>query len=107
VPLAEPASEIFLADCRERIGPELTRAGARVLGWYRTEYAPNNFPRLPVREGDHVVVDDNVIELPSTGGKRGRRTGKCGSGAQKKGPAIMRGQLGELCSYRQWRCPCS
>jgi hypothetical protein len=56
ITLAEPASDTFLADCSERIGPALSRAGANVLGWYRTEYAPNNFPRLPVRDGEHVVV---------------------------------------------------
>lgn len=31
-------------------------AGASVLGWYVTELAPNNFSRLPVREGEHLLV---------------------------------------------------
>lgn len=56
VHLSEPAGEPILADCRKRLAPALTAAGARVLGWYMTEYAPNNFPRLPVREGEHVIV---------------------------------------------------
>lgn len=62
ITLAQPPAETFLADCRDRIGPALSRAGANVLGWYRTEYAPNNFPRLPVREGEHVVVAISLFD---------------------------------------------
>jgi hypothetical protein len=36
--------------------PVLGRAGTPVLAWFLTEYAPNNFPALPVREGENVVV---------------------------------------------------
>jgi NIPSNAP len=36
--------------------PTLTRAGARIAGSYLTETSPNNFPRLPVREGENVFV---------------------------------------------------
>jgi hypothetical protein len=64
IPLAEPPGARLLADCRDRIGPALACAGARVLGWYRTEYAPNNFPRLPVREGEHVVVAISLFDDP-------------------------------------------
>ena len=53
---------------RDRVDDELTatlerdvfsrlaEAGAAVRAWYRTEYAPNNFPVLPVREGENVIV---------------------------------------------------
>jgi hypothetical protein len=46
----------LLALCRGEASERLGRAGARVLGWYVTEAAPNNFPRLPVREGEPVLV---------------------------------------------------
>ncbi len=36
------------------IAPALAAAGARVLGHYVTETQPNTYPRLPVREGEHV-----------------------------------------------------
>lgn len=36
--------------------PRLERAGNSVEAVFETEYAPNNFPRLPVREGEHVLA---------------------------------------------------
>lgn len=38
------------------IAPALAAAGARVLGHFVTETAANTYPRLPVREGEHVAV---------------------------------------------------
>ena len=55
-PLREPASAEVLRHCREALTPCLQSGGADVLGWYATESAPNNFPRLPVREGEQVLV---------------------------------------------------
>lgn len=55
-PLHEPATAELLALCREVLSPLLARAGAREQGWYATEPAANNFPRLPVREGEPVLV---------------------------------------------------
>ena len=54
--LREPATDELLALCREVWSPLLARAGARWLGWYVTEPTPNSFPRLPVREGEPVLV---------------------------------------------------
>jgi hypothetical protein len=54
--LREQASAELLRFCRDVMTPCLQRASAEVLGWYVTESAPNNFPRLPVREGDRVLV---------------------------------------------------
>lgn len=45
-----------LALLRERLIPAAEAAGARALAAYVSEYAANNFPRLPVREGEHVFV---------------------------------------------------
>jgi quinol monooxygenase YgiN len=39
-----------------RTRPDLERAGAQVLAWWVTEPAANTFPRLPVREGEKVLV---------------------------------------------------
>jgi len=36
--------------------PALRQAGIRIAGWFETDPTPNNFPRLPVREGEHVLV---------------------------------------------------
>ena len=56
LPLREPASAELLRHCRETLTPCWQSGGADVLGWYVTESAPNNFPRLPVREGEQVLV---------------------------------------------------
>jgi hypothetical protein len=49
--LKAPAVPELLSACRA-----LPAAGARVLAWYASEAAPNNFPRLPVREGEPVLL---------------------------------------------------
>jgi hypothetical protein len=36
--------------------PALAQAGIEISGWFETEPAPNTFPRLPVREGEHMLV---------------------------------------------------
>lgn len=56
LPLREAPSAEGLRHCREALTPCLQSGGAEVLGWYVTESAPNNFPRLPVREGEQVIV---------------------------------------------------
>jgi hypothetical protein len=55
-PLHGPANDELVALLRERIAPLLADAGALRQGWYVTESAPNTFPALPVREGEHVIV---------------------------------------------------
>ena len=54
--LKEPADAALLDLCRGLASQCLAEAGGRVLGWYATEPAANNFPRLPVREGEHVLL---------------------------------------------------
>lgn len=55
-PLREPAGAELLAWCGDRMVATLAEAGAIRLGWYVTEASANDFPRLPVREGEHVLV---------------------------------------------------
>jgi quinol monooxygenase YgiN len=60
--LNEAASPALLDFCRERMTPVLKKEGALAQGWYVTEHSPNNFPRLPVREGEHVLVGVAVFK---------------------------------------------
>jgi len=55
-PLAKPADAQRIARFETVLAPALEDAGARVLGYYVTESSANTFPRLPVREGEHVFV---------------------------------------------------
>lgn len=51
-----PVSRKFLDFYDDKIAPNLREAGARPLGMFATEHSPNNFPRLPLREGENVLV---------------------------------------------------
>lgn len=46
----------FTAHFRDRLAPALRAAGLPVLGGYVPEEAANDFPRLPVREHEKVLV---------------------------------------------------
>lgn len=48
--------EGFTAFFRGEVAPALEAAGLPVLGAYVPEATPNNFPRLPVRQGEKVFV---------------------------------------------------
>ena len=50
-PLALPAGPELLEHFEHEIAPALRASGASILGVFTTESSPNNFPRLPVREG--------------------------------------------------------
>lgn len=54
--LREPATQPLLDFCRHRMAPALQRGGALQQAWYCTESSPNTFARLPVREGEHVLL---------------------------------------------------
>jgi hypothetical protein len=53
---AEPVSADFLGFLEGVVQPILTMAGASFLGFFATEHSPNNFPRLPLREGENVFI---------------------------------------------------
>jgi hypothetical protein len=63
--LRGPASSDLLQFCRETMTRVLRGGGADVLGWYVTEDAPNNFPRLPVRQGEHLLVGFAMFRNPA------------------------------------------
>ena len=52
--LNTPPSRVVPA-FEQQVQPALARAGVRPLAWFVTEGAPNNFPRLPVRN-EQVLV---------------------------------------------------
>jgi hypothetical protein len=54
--LKEPASPELLNFCREKMQTMLLKEGAKQVAWYVTEPSANNFPKLPVREGEMVLV---------------------------------------------------
>jgi NIPSNAP len=55
-PLREPANDDLLALCRDVLSPVLQQGGARRIGWYTSEPRRNDFPRLPVRDNEPVLV---------------------------------------------------
>ena len=63
--LREPATDALLALCRQLLAPRLIHGGAQRLGWYVSESAPNNFARLPVREGEPVLVGLALFQSPA------------------------------------------
>jgi hypothetical protein len=54
--LREPAGPDLLDGCRERMSTVWREGGALKQAWLVTEPAANDFPRLPVREGEAVLV---------------------------------------------------
>jgi hypothetical protein len=54
--LREPCGPELVALFNQQLRPALQEAGTDVVAALCTEYAANNFPRLPVREGEHALV---------------------------------------------------
>ena len=55
-PLATAAPGPLVALFERTVQPQWVAAGAQWVVGFVTESAPNNFPRLPVREGESVIV---------------------------------------------------
>jgi len=54
--LNEADAKTFPAWFENELRPALAQAGIPVAATFETETSANNFPRLPVREGEHVFV---------------------------------------------------
>jgi hypothetical protein len=54
--LQSPVDDSFLKFFRERVEPAMAESGAPPVAMLRTEYVSNNFPKLPMREGEHAFV---------------------------------------------------
>lgn len=53
--LSSPPREALL-QFETQVKPRLRKAGIPLLAWFVPERSPNNFPRLPVREHEQVLV---------------------------------------------------
>ena len=51
-----PVGAEFIDFFDHAVEPQLRAAGATVRATYVSETSPNNFPRLPIREGEHVFA---------------------------------------------------
>ena len=51
-----PVDSKFINYFEDTMKPTLINVGASILACFVTEDSPNTFPRLPVREGEHVFV---------------------------------------------------
>jgi hypothetical protein len=51
-----PVDVTFVDFFEGDLKPALTETGAPILAYFVTENSPNNFPALPVREGEHVFT---------------------------------------------------
>jgi hypothetical protein len=60
-----PVETSFLDFFEQVLRPEVTDAGASLLAYFVTEPSTNNFPRLPVREGENVFVWFALFSDPS------------------------------------------
>ena len=85
-----PVEEDFIEFFDRDVEPQLKAAGISVRASYVTETRPNNFPRLPVRENDHVFVwFATVPDARDYDRSMARLTGA--SAWQKKGqPEVLR-----------------
>jgi NIPSNAP len=54
--LSEPASDSLVVQFEQNVAPQLRARGIDVEGLFVTESARNTFTRLPIREGEHVLV---------------------------------------------------
>jgi len=54
--LRQPLDADFVGFFDSEIAPALHDAGGRIRGVFATEHSPNNFARLPLREGENVFV---------------------------------------------------
>jgi quinol monooxygenase YgiN len=60
--LNDPADADFVNSFERDAKPVLTEAGASILACFVTESSPNNFPALPVREGEHVFILFSIFQ---------------------------------------------
>jgi hypothetical protein len=62
--LTEPTRETLVSQFERSVAPRLRARGVDIRGLFVTETAPNTFTRLPVREGEHVLVWVGTVKRP-------------------------------------------
>ena len=62
--LAKQADESLVSQFERQVAPRLKTRGMTLKGLFVTETAPNTFTRLPVREGEHLLVWIGTMDGP-------------------------------------------
>jgi hypothetical protein len=62
--LSEPATDSLVAQFERNVAPQLRARDIDIEGLFVSESAPNTFTRLPVREGEHVLVWVGTLKVP-------------------------------------------
>ena len=62
--LGTPADDALISQFEQQVAPLLHTLGVTLKGVFVTETAPNTFTRLPVREGEHVLVWIGTVDGP-------------------------------------------
>ena len=60
--LAKQADDALVSQFERQVAPRLKSRGVTLKGVFVTDPAPNTFTRLPVREGEHVLVWIATVE---------------------------------------------
>jgi hypothetical protein len=63
--LAKPADDSLVSQFEREVAPRLRTRGVTVRGVFVTLNEPNTFNRLPVRDGEHVLVWVGTMNKPS------------------------------------------
>jgi hypothetical protein len=61
--LSEPAGDSLVAHFERNVAPQLRKQGIDIEGLFVSESAPNTFTRLPVREGEHVLMWVGILKV--------------------------------------------
>jgi NIPSNAP len=61
--LSEPASDSLVTQFEQSVTPQLRARGIDIEGLFVSESAANTFTRLPVREGEHVLVWVGTVKV--------------------------------------------
>lgn len=54
--MTQPIDATLVSDFERQVAPILQSSGVHIEGVFVTESAPNTYPRLPVRQGEHALV---------------------------------------------------
>jgi NIPSNAP len=63
-PLGTPADDVLVSQFEQQVAPVLHTHGVTLKGAFVTETAPNTFTRLPVREGEQVLIWIGTVDGP-------------------------------------------
>jgi hypothetical protein len=82
-----PADAALVAEFERRVAPVLDEEGIRTEGAFVTEPSPNTFTRLPVREGENVLVWFGSVDGALAAGVLERLAGR--SALDGRTPALL------------------